>query len=167
MAIVVETGSIVTGANSYVTRSDYLAYALSLGITISDVAAADVQLIKAAQFIDSKEANLKGCRVDRDQPLAFPRHAVVIDGFEWLYTEIPRQVILCQMALALDINAGIDLYNPTPILTKKRAKVEGAVEVEYFGADGAVKLSRDSTSTALLNCLMVRGGLYSVALVRA
>ena len=170
MALIVETGSIVNGANTYVSRPDYITYALSFGITIVDDDAADVQLIKAAQFIDQHEANLKGSRVQRDQPMAYPRTGVVIDGWDWSYTEIPRNVILCQLQTALDINAGFDPWNPStnPNIAVKRERVEGAIDVTYaIGDSTGQKLSRTSTADALLNSLLNRSGLFSISLVRA
>lgn len=169
MALVIEDGTIVANSDSYATRAEYIAHALSLGVTIADDDAADVQLRKAAEFIDSHEANLKGYRVERDQSMAFPRHDVVIDDWYWSSTEIPRQVLLCQMALALDINAGVDLYNKpvNPNTTVKRERVEGAVEVEYaVGEMTGQKLSRSSRSDALLNSLLNRSGLVGLRMVR-
>jgi len=170
MTLIVETGALVTGANTFVSRPDYIAYALSLGIVVADDAAADVQLIKAAQFIGQHEANLKGTRVTRDQALSFPRYGVEIDGWSWSSTEIPRNVILCQLQTALDIKAGFDPWNPStnPNLVKKRARVEGAVDVTYAVSDSTgQKLSRTSTADALLNSLLNRSGLFSIPLVRA
>lgn len=170
MALIVETGSIVPGANTYVSRADYITFALSVGVTIANTDEADVQLTKAALFIGQHEANLKGERVQRDQPMAYPRTGVVIDGWDWSYTEIPRNVILCQMQTALDINAGFDPWNPStnPNLIKKRARVEGAVDVTYAVSDSTgQKLSRTSTADALLNSLLNRSGLFSIPLVRA
>lgn len=168
MALTIETGSIVTGADSWVTRAEYIAYALKLGVTIADADAADVELVKAAQFIDAHEQNLKGYRVERDQPLSFPRHDVVIDDWYWSSTEIPRQVKLCQMALALDINADVDLYNKpvNPNTAVKREKVD-AIEVEYAVPESTgQKLSRSSRSDALLNSLLKRSGLVGLRMVR-
>jgi len=166
--IIVEDGTIVDNANSYVTRADYITYAASKGITITDDSDADVELVKAAEFIGAHEGNLKGDKVERDQPLAYPRKGIVLEGFVWGADEIPRQVILCQMALALDIHGGVDLYNPAPNPNRaaKREKVD-VIEVEYFGGAGGTKMSRDSTATALLATLLVRSGLMSIPLVRA
>ncbi len=169
MALIVETGAIVPGANTYVSRADYIMYAASFGIVIPDTDEADVELLKAAQFIDQHEANLKGSRVQRDQPLAFPRTGLIIDGWDWSYTEIPRNVILCQQQLALDIHAGRDPWNPSvnPNLAKKRARVEGAVDVTYAVADsGGQKLSRTSTADALLASLLNNSGLFNISLER-
>ena len=169
MALIIEDGSLVTSANSWVTRADYIAYALARGVTIADADATDVQLVKAGEFINSHEQNLKGYRVERDQAMSFPRHDVVIDDWYWSSTEIPRQVKLCQYALALDINAGVDLYNKpvNPNTAVKRERVEGAVEVEYAIPESTgQKLSRSSTADALLNSLLNRSGLAGLRMVR-
>jgi len=168
MTIIVETGAIVTGANSYVSRADFIAYAATLGVTVANTTAADAMLIKAAHFIDSHEAQLRGLRTTRDQPMSYPRDDLVIEGWSWNSDEIPRQVILCQMATALDVNAGIDPYNPpaNPARAKRSERIEGAIHVEYFGTDGGSKMSRDSTSTAMLATLLRNAGL-SVVMVRA
>lgn len=165
MAVTVETGAIVTGADSYVSRADYIAYAATVGVTITDDATADVQLVKSAEYIDRHEANLKGYRVTRAQPMAFPRYDLYIEGWTWLETEIPRQLTLCQMMFALDINAGIDLYNrpQNPNLIAKKERVEGAIEVEYAVSESTgQKLSQTSTGDALLNSLLKSNGLKLV-----
>lgn len=170
MALIIETGAGIANSDSYVTRADYIAYAAKVGITITDAAAADVELIKAAEYIGRHEANLKGYRVLRDQSMAWPRYDVVIDGFSWTGAEIPRQLTLCQMAFALDIHAGVDLYNrpQNPGMVAKSKRVEGAVEVVYAVSDSnGQKLSQTSTGDALLASLLKNNGLMSVGLIRA
>lgn len=168
MALIVEDGSVVDNADSYVSRSDYIAYAATQGVTITDDETADVQLRKAAEFIASYDSRLKGDKVQRDQSMAFPRSGLVIENFSWDSDEIPRQVILCQQQLALDVNAGIDLWNrPQSESTGiKRERVEGVVEVEYAVKE-AGKLSSQSTGMALLNSLLRQNGLYGIPLRRA
>lgn len=163
MALTIEDGSIVTGADSYVTREEYIAYALNLGVVIADDDDTDVQLRKAADFIGSHEARLKGSKVARGQPLAYPRSGLVLEGFTWDSDELPRQVLLCQMQIALDINEGIDPYNPPPSESTpiRRERIEGAVEVEYALGDQS-KVSRKSTSQALLMVLLRNNGLRLV-----
>lgn len=167
MSLIVETGAQVANSNTYATEAQLEVYAEGLGVTLSGEL--EPMLRKAAEFIDSHEANLKGCRVTRDQSMAFPRSDVMIDDWYWSSTEIPRQVLLCQLALALDINAGIDLYNKpvNPNTAVKRERVEGAVEVEYaVGEMTGQKLTRSSRSDALLNSLLERSGLVGLRLVR-
>ena len=169
MAIIVEDGTIVSGANSYVTRIEYIAYALTLGIIIADSVNSDVHLIKSTEYINQHEANIKGDRVERDQSLSFPRVGVYIDGFYWDSDEIPRNVILCQLAYALDVNSGEDLnnrsLNPEKMITKER--VEGAVAVEYASSGSSQKLSKTSSGDALLNSFLKNNGMMSIELMRA
>lgn len=133
MAVIVEDGSIVANSDSYVTRAEYIAYALSIGIVINSDATADVELIKAAEYIKAHEVNLKGDLVERAQSMAYPRANLWINGFSWSSEEIPTQVKNCQMSYALLIHTGEDLYNrsPNPNQVVKREKIDGAVEVEY------------------------------------
>lgn len=167
MALIVETGAIVTGADSYVSRADFITYAAGRGIVVPDTDATDANLVKAAEYIGSFEGRLRGVLVSREQPMAYPRDDLIIEGWDWADNEIPRQVKLCQMQFALDIQAGIDPYNPPASDSNgiKREKVEGAVEVEYAVTD-AMKLSRNSRSRALLASLLVNSGL-TIALERA
>lgn len=162
--IIVEDGTIVTGANSFVTTAELVTYAESLGITL--VGDAATVLIKAGHYINSKEGQLKGYLVERDQPMAYPRTNLNIEGFDWSDVEIPRQVILCQLNLALDIAEGTDPFNPpvNPSRAVKREKVD-VIEVEYIGGDKQASLSRKSLWQALLSSLMKRSGL-SIAFTR-
>ena len=158
--IIVEDGTIVDGANSWVSLVDFLDYAESMGLLLNDEDKAEISLKKAAQFINSKEPRLRGTPVERDQPTSYPRHNLTIEGFSWSEFEIPRQVILCQLNLALDIYAGIDPYNPptNPNRAVKREKID-VIEVEYMGADKSAELSRNSLWQALLSSLMTQNGL--------
>ena len=174
MALIVENGSIVAGANSYVTRADFIAYAASIGVTITDDVTADEALIQAAQYIDQHEPNMQGTRTARDNAMAFPRWGVVIDSWYWNSNEIPRQAILAQQAFAIDIHNGIDLWNKSanPNLITSEERVEGAVTVKYAvpknGMAGSdQKMSRTSTGDALLATLLNRSGLGTVDLMRS
>lgn len=158
MAVTIEDGSIVSGANSYATRSEFIAYASSLGVTISDDATADSHLVTAAKFIDSHESSLIGRKVSKSQPLSFPRYGVFLDGFSWDHDEIPNKTKECQMALAIDVSSGVDLYNPAPELVAKKEKVPGAAEVEYFGDDKSFDTSFSSRGVSLLKELLVNSG---------
>lgn len=164
MTVIVETGHIVPGANSYVTVDEYVAYAAEIGKNVDDDLA-ERDLIMAARFIDGHEGQLKGTRLTRDQPMAWPRRDVEIDGWWWADTEIPRQLLLAQLALALDVRAGIDLYNRPvregQVISKR---VEGAVSVAYSNPTAPMKMSKLSSSVALMNCLLRNSGLRTVSI---
>lgn len=159
--LIVENGSIIAGANTYVTIADYTTYAEGFGVTVEDTNAFRIQLIKAAQYIASKESQLMGDMVERYQPLSYPRNNLTdLDNFSWQNNEIPTLVKNCQMSLALDIQAGEDLYNlsQSGSVGIKSEEVKGAVKVEYAVADSQ-RIARHSRSQSLLAALMIRGGL--------
>lgn len=162
MTITVETGAIVAGANSYVSLADARAYALARGtaLPVSD-ADAETVLIKAMDYLESFDGRFKGNRVDRDQPLSWPRTGVEIEGWAWSSDEIPRQVINAQLALVIEVNAGEDPLNPSANenLPVTRKRVEGAVEVEYANPGNAMKVSKTAASTTLINLLLRHSGL--------
>jgi hypothetical protein len=161
MALIIENGTIVPNADSWVTAADYAAYVSSFGFDAGTLAEQESALRQAALYIGSFEPRLKGARISREQSLCFPRSGVVIDGFTWNDDEISRNVKLCQMQYAIDIQVfGIDPYNPPASASTgiKRERVEGAVEVEYAVTESQ-RLSRNSTSRALLSSLLVNNGL--------
>lgn len=167
MALTVETGAVVSGADSYVTRADFITYAATIGVTIVSEDATDVLLVKAFEYLNNIEAKLLGTRTLKAQTSAYPRDGLVIEDFSWDSDEIPRQVILAQELLALDLNAGIDIYNrpqsaSTPVKSKR---VEGAVKIEYAVSDQA-KIASQTQTLFVLNSLMKNGGL-SVVLSRS
>jgi len=155
VALTIETGEQVSGSDSYVTRAEYIAYALTLGITIPDTSASDDELVAAAIFIDSQEPRLKGYRVNRDQSMAYPRNGLYLDGFVWESDEIPTQVKYAQFNLALDINSDIDIYNPVSAdSVVKKEKIEGAVEVEYAVTESSGTTTKQSLSNSYMDSLM-------------
>jgi len=166
VSLIVENGTIVDNADSFVTRSEFIGYAASIGVTLPDTAATDQRLRAAAMYLRSLEGRLKGERVERDQPLPYPRKNLVLEGFAWEDDEIPRQVILAQMALALDLHAGIDLYNRPQNQPITQERVEGAVSVSYAAPNVVSKVSTESSATALVNVLLKRAGLLSIPLER-
>jgi hypothetical protein len=137
MALVIEDGSIVAGADSFSTRAEFIAYAISRGITVADDAAADAKLVVAYDFINGIESRLQGWLVSIDQTGAYPRHGIYLQGFSVLSTQIPKQAKQYQLSLALDQVAGIDIFNPpqsgsTPIRINR---VEGVVTREFAVGD--------------------------------
>ncbi len=53
MAIVVEDGTVVAGANSYITRASAIAYAAARGVTLANTTATDAQVVKAFDYLES------------------------------------------------------------------------------------------------------------------
>jgi len=123
--IVVETGSIVTGANSYVSEADLSTYATDRGVTLAGTAA--VLLIQAMDYIESQL--YQGYKSTDAQPLQWPRDNVVIDSYSVTSSTIPQLLIdaLCEFCIGIDGGT-----NPLANVDREtvREKV-GEIEVEY------------------------------------
>lgn len=104
MAIIVEDGSIVANANSYVSEADLLAYAVARGITLQ--ANTEILLIKSMDYIET--LNFIGNKVSSTQPLQWPRADVYIDGYPFPMNEIPQLLKNGLMQTALSIDANVD-----------------------------------------------------------
>lgn len=109
MALVVETGAGVTGANTLVSHDDALSYALDRGVTLADDDTTDASLLNAMTWLNGQ--TWKGEPVAAFQPLAFPRKHVYITGSGlWDATMIPPDVKNAQIELAMQIAAGVDIF---------------------------------------------------------
>lgn len=129
MAIVVEDGSIVAGANSYLSLEDVRAFALARGVTLSTTdATVEAQLIKASDYIEAREAKFVGCRVSEDQVLCWPRYA------HWFRSDtIPAKIVQAQAFLVMAQAASVDIVpigSPPDQYPISREKV-GPLETAY------------------------------------
>ncbi len=162
MAIVVENGSVVSGANSYISLADFKLYAAVRGITLPADATVEAYLVKSTDYLESNRNRFVGTLTDRDQSLSWPRNNAIIEGWAWLNNEIPRQVINCQCALAVEQVDGLDMYNPASALPVVRENIAGAVEVEYANPGQAAKVTKTRESQAILRTLLKNSGLMVV-----
>jgi len=108
MALVVETGAIVDGANTLVNLQDYKDWLSARGFDAPvDDATGETELIRANDYLE--ELYWKGSRIKREQPLQWPRYDTVDkDGFDHLSHEIPTDVVLAQIEIAYRIREGFD-----------------------------------------------------------
>src|SRR5215217_55966 len=138
MALIVEDGTVVPTANSYVTRADIIAYGAARGVTLVDDDATDVLGIKAMDSLDLYANKWVGSPVQPGvQPLAWPRKGAVPNGGTTPYAEdaIPGNIAKAQLALALIASTGVDLLPTFSAATGfvKREKVD-VIETEYSEA---------------------------------
>lgn len=101
MALVIEDGSIVENANSYVSIDDCDEYHATLGNaswTGAD-AVKEQAIIRAMKWLERRQ--WKGRKYDYEQPLQWPRVDVYAGGYEVYYDIVPQDVIdaLCEAAL--------------------------------------------------------------------
>lgn len=151
MTIIVEDGTIVSGANSYVTESELGIFAGERGAILSTNT--EILINKAMDYIETQA--FIGDKYTRDQPLQFPRSNMVIDGYSYDVTAIPSLLKTALMATCISIDGGID---PLATVSRetKREKVSD-IEVEYQDNARAVESVR--TVQSALRKLIVNNGL--------
>lgn len=132
MALTIEDGTGVAGANSYASVAEARAYASARGLSLPAVDA-DLEklLVKAADFIESLEDRFQGTRTQASQPLAFPRALVFLfDATEEIGDDvIPTILKNAQSQLAFDGQEN-DLQPTGAGREVIREKVD-VLEVEY------------------------------------
>jgi hypothetical protein len=134
--VVVENGSLVANANSFVTRDDVLAYCQNRGYTFSigDTALADAAVIKGADWLkNTMRLSYRGALISAAQTMPWPRQdASFYRGPDIPSTMIPQCVKDAQCELVYRAFAGTNLQ---PDLARggqtKREKLD-VLEVEYF-----------------------------------
>ena len=110
MALIIENGSRVANATSYVTLAEARAYASARGVTLSAVdAEVESKCILAMDFIEALRDRYQGLKVAYDQALQFPRYPLTIDSFTIPSTSIPLALKQAQCQLVIELNNGIDL----------------------------------------------------------
>lgn len=157
MALVIEDGTQVLGANSYVTGTELATYGTARGITFTGDK--EVLLTEAMTYLES--LNYKGDKLTKAQPLQFPRTSLMIDGFYIDIDEIPQLLKDLQCEVAIAIGDG-----ESPLITVgravKREKVD-VIEVEYMDSAMPYDFNR---KIGALEKKLVRGGGLSVGAVR-
>lgn len=129
--LIIEDGSGVANANSYVTVAEYRAYATPRGVSlpVSD-SEVETQLILAMDYLEVQ--CWRGIPTYDGQSLAMPREQIYISGNLIADDIIPGKVKFAQMQLAIQVNNGVDLM-PTVVggsASVVREKV-GPLETEY------------------------------------
>ena len=91
MALVIETGSLISGANSYVTVDNFIAWAEARGISFTlDDSLIEQNILRAMDYFES--LHFLGIKSDENQALQWPRDRVYIDGYSVESDEIPNEV---------------------------------------------------------------------------
>ncbi len=137
MSLIIETGATVSGANSFTTDAEFVARAALVGATIpATEAARDALQIKAVTYIMMQESKISGTRASGTQLLPYPRTSSTANGFAVSSTEIPPQVKMAQLELAIQ-SATSSLFQTATSSGVKREKLD-VLEVEYFeGSTGS------------------------------
>lgn len=148
--LVVEDGSNVADANTFVTFEEIQAYAEARGRSLPmtspeepaepeiDEAAVNILAIKAMDYIVSRRLEYQGeitytgeAEGETKQLLPFPRTGLYIDGVEVADDEIPIEVKNLQCELVCLAAANIDFFPATNDRALRRSKT-GPLEKEWF-----------------------------------
>jgi hypothetical protein len=138
--MIIEDGTGVANANSYITRSAADAYFVEHPRSASWAALAttarDAYLVHATRMLDSA-VTWKGQRADVQQSLEWPRVGVVVDNTDWPEDVIPADVknAVCELAI----------NNATSGLRDADTGYEGIASLGI--GNGAVDISFDHTTT--------------------
>ncbi len=130
MAIIVEDGSIVTGANSYVSEADMIAYAAARGVTITS-GEAEQFLITCMDYIETRV--YQGTQVSfGTQPLVWPRNGVYLEDNLLSNSAIPQRLINALNQLCIELKAGYDALVTITKNDQVKSKSFAVFSKEYF-----------------------------------
>lgn len=128
MALIIENGTIVANANSYVSVSVLNDYLSSVGVTTTaNDATKETYLILAMQYIEALRNKFKGSKVSSLQLLQWPRKDVEIDGFDILETVMPTELIKAQCQLVVEQIKGKPLFPSAKTVVNEGAVIEKTV----------------------------------------
>jgi len=112
MALIVEDGSVVANAESYISVANadtYIAsYLNSSTWTAQSTASKERFLRRATQYVDNRYGpDFSGDRVDSDQVLDWPRANASIEGYLFESDAIPQQLKDAVCEVATKLNDGV------------------------------------------------------------
>lgn len=144
VALIVEDGSNVPNANSYVDLTYIRSFAEARGVLLPvDDASVQILAISAMDYIEAQRSRFQGSRTYPDQELQWPRSGVLIDCAPFPSDQIPVELKKAQAQLVIEQLEMPDLSPSTDGYAVAREKVD-VIEVEY--ASG--RLSGTATSVA-------------------
>lgn len=161
MALVIEDGTNIPGANSYATVAELTEYAAARKITLpTEDEDKEVLLVKAMDYLNTLAMRWRGYPTFDDQALAWPRTYARKD------LGVPADLKTAQIIAAIAAQT-IDLM-PVQSGTQRNAtrKTVGPITVQYQNTGSSYGVPRIPQLDAILRP-MFAGGLGSVPVVRA
>lgn len=156
MALIVETGAGLAGANSYVSDSDYVTYADARGYEIGATEAdRERELVNAALHLENYRSRFKGLKAYQEQALQWPRVQVSIDGFAINSNAIPTELKRAQMEFAY-IGRTVDLA-PNANYQNVSSQSLGDMSISYFEG-GSYQSVQHKGADIFLSALIKHGG---------
>ena len=157
MALIVEDGSLLEGANAFVTVSEVRAYASARTLSLPDEdSAIESSIIKGTDYIKSLRGRFKGNEIVAEQSLPFPRLYIVVNGFEVSSRIIPQGVKDACCQLTIESAAGADLMPTTNGRTTTREQV-GPLVTQYDSNSAPDGSQIFAAAMSLLSPYMIGG----------
>ena len=136
--LIVEDGSIIIGADSFLSLVDARELALKYGIDLPlDDIEAQVTLRNGYMLLLQEEKNLQGKRVSEDQTGIFPRGDVLKNCFELAENIIPQEVKLAQLYATDAISKGASINNIDDGQRLKSYSIDGVISETYQDGSSA------------------------------
>lgn len=155
MALTVEDGTIVAGADTWTTLAEFQAYAATFGWTLTKTDAEQEIDLRKAQRAISTRYNLAGRPVSVSQTTCLPRYwGRTINGFAIDAYDIPQAFKDAQAELAWAIHEGADPFVDVTAGTVSKGPVTsesykaGPVETSTSYSTSTSGASYDATSMA-------------------
>lgn len=132
MALIIEDGTQVVGANSYVTTTEIKAFATARGIVDFPTADADVEILStlAMDYLEAKRSEYRGTKTSASQSLQYPREGSTVDGVLIANNIIPVELKNAQMQLTIEAHEFGDLAPSSDGYAVAVEKVD-VIEVQY------------------------------------
>lgn len=131
MALVVEDGTGLATAESYISVANADARATAFGNTAwtGTDAAKEAALRRATAYLEQQYRNRwKGTRLMRAQALSWPRYGAIVDGWDIPSTEVPTDVANACADLAVRALTATLTADETRAVVREKV---GPIEVEY------------------------------------
>lgn len=151
ITLIVEDGSQVPNANTYVDLDTVKAYCADRDVTLGDDDNTASKLIKACDYLESFNNRYTGHPASYTQSLCWPREDAFIDGHEFPGYLIPKQLKAAQMQAVIsqvngivlmpDIQASDYVTEETvgPITTKYANPIEVGIRPELSAVDALLQ----------------------------
>ena len=140
--LVIEDGSVVVDAESFITFADAKLKADNYGITFTDNESLGQIYLRGAYLwlVNLYESQLQGYRVSPNQTGIFPRDNVTARGFAVDADVIPNDIVLAQVFAASALAGGIDIN-----------AIKSSADLKSFSVDGVYSETyQDGTKTKVL-----------------
>jgi len=154
--IIVEDGTIVVDANSYVTVAELDSFAALRGVTLPTLEAdKEVLLISGTDYTETFWNRYQGDTIEQDQSLQFPRTGVSVNGFLVSSDSIPNTLKNAQMQSAIESISTELTPNTGQNILRERVDV---IEITYQSGSGSLYQPTFPNVDKYLDPLLINSG---------